>query len=169
MAVLSAKHPWCRSPRSGGCPRPRAGRFPRGRGRARRCVASPSRRAAPGLVAGSSSSIEDAGPERVVDVVVDVGDAVDDADDLSSGVSGSVGPVWLKIPSRTSVVRFRPWPSFSSTSTMRRECSLWRKPHAELLWSCRSAPLRRCGRTACGRDRDRARSPRRGLRVSPGA
>ncbi len=50
-----------------------------------------------------------------------------------SRVNGSVGPVWLRIPSRTSSVRFSPRPSRSSTSTTRSECSLWRKRSREPL------------------------------------
>src|SRR3954451_4754976 len=45
-----------------------------------------------------------------------------------SSVSGSSGPVCLRIPSRTSHVRLSPRPSRSSLSTTRSECSLWRKP-----------------------------------------
>ena len=45
-----------------------------------------------------------------------------------SSVSGSSGPVCLRMPSRTSHVRLRPWPPRSSRSTTRSECSLWRKP-----------------------------------------
>jgi hypothetical protein len=40
--------------------------------------------------------------------VVDVGDAVDQPDDLPSSVSGSVGPVCVRIPAQTSCVRFNP-------------------------------------------------------------
>ena len=45
-----------------------------------------------------------------------------------SSVAGLVGPVWLRMPSRTGAVRFRPTPSRSSTSTTRSECSLCLKP-----------------------------------------
>ncbi len=45
-----------------------------------------------------------------------------------SSVSGSSGPVCLRIPSRTSQVRLSPRPSRSRRSTTRSECSLWRKP-----------------------------------------
>ena len=54
----------------------------RGRARACRCGASRSRRAARSRPRGRSSGDEDPGADRVVDVVVDVRDAVDDADDL---------------------------------------------------------------------------------------
>src|SRR3990170_1761074 len=33
----------------------------------------------------------------------------------------------FRMPSRTSQVRFRPWPPFSRYLTTRRLCSLWRK------------------------------------------
>ena len=52
---------------------------------------------------------------------------------LPSSVSGSTGPVCLRMPSRTSHVRLRPRPSRSSRSTTRSECSLWRKPAAAAL------------------------------------
>ena len=61
-----------------------------------------------------------------------------------SSVSGSVGPVWLRIPSRTSAVRFSPRPSFSSTSTIRSECSLWRNRAAESLLQLRVERLLAC-------------------------
>ena len=44
-----------------------------------------------------------------------------------SSVAGAVGPVWFRMPSRTSCVRFSPRPSRSRCSTMRSECSLCRK------------------------------------------
>ena len=46
---------------------------------------------------------------------------------MPSRVAGSFGPVWLRIPSRVSTVRFRPRPSRSRSSTTRSDCSLWRK------------------------------------------
>ena len=50
-----------------------------------------------------------------------------------SSVSGSSGPVCLRIPSRTSSVRLSPRPSRSSVSTTRSECSLCRKPSRAAL------------------------------------
>ena len=74
------------------------------------------------------------GPHRVVDVVVHVGDDVGDAGDLAfyraRAMSGrrpdrqAALPLRvLAMPSRTSHVRFNPFRSCSSTSTMRRLCS----------------------------------------------
>jgi len=45
-----------------------------------------------------------------------------------SSVCGSFVPVWVRIPSRTSSVRFRP-------SEIRSDCSLWRKRRPKRSWS----------------------------------
>ena len=45
---------------------------------------------------------------------------------------------WFKIPSRTSQVRFSPFPSFSSCSTMRTLCSLCRNPTDETSFNTNS-------------------------------
>ena len=58
---------------------------------------------------------------------------------LPSSVSGESGPVWWRIPSLTSSVRFRPWPSFSSTSTIRSECSLWWNLRPKRSCNCASS------------------------------
>ena len=41
-----------------------------------------------------------------------------------SQVSACKSPVWFRMPSRTSKVRFRPAPPFSMRSTTRTDCSL---------------------------------------------
>ena len=43
-----------------------------------------------------------------------------------SQVSACKSPVWFRMPSRTSAVRFKPAPPFSMRSTTRTDCSLWR-------------------------------------------
>ena len=65
---------------------------------------------------------EQAPADRIVDVVVDVGDAVDEPHDLAlERLAALPSPVCVRIPSRTSAVRF-------SSSAIRSDCSLWRKP-----------------------------------------
>ena len=63
-------------------------------------------------------------PSRMasVDVVVDIGDLIRKADDLS--LQGGWFPAvrWFRMPSRTSFVRFSPLPFFSTTSTTRTLC-----------------------------------------------
>ena len=78
------------------------------------------------LRGGELGRIEHTRVNRIVDIVVDVGDGVDERTILPSSVSGGVGPECCRIPSRTSYARFNPLPSLSSTSTIRRDCSLWR-------------------------------------------
>ena len=50
--------------------------------------------------------------------------------EVRDGILNHTGPVWFRMPSRTSAVRFMPLtPAWnSSTSTTRRLCSLCRKP-----------------------------------------
>ena len=118
-------------------------------------LARRSRRARAISSAGRSPSLEQPVADRVVDVVVDVGDAIDDADDLAlvrlglalAGVRedpvahlvGQVQP--LGDPQRLLVVA---------------EAARRNAPAAP-----RRAPPRRRARTACGPCRGRARSPRR--------
>ena len=90
----------------------------------RREPVSPSTRSPPAAVA----RLEHAGADRVVDVVVDVRDAIDDAHDLALERLRLDRAVCLRMPSRTSHVRLSPRPSRSSRSTTRSECSLCRKP-----------------------------------------
>ena len=53
---------------------------------------------------------------------------------MPSSVAGSAArPEWLTIPSRTGAVRLSPWPSRSSVSTTRSECSWCRNAVAEAL------------------------------------
>jgi len=62
---------------------------------------------------GDFARLKDAGPGGVVQVMVDIGDAVGELDNVASGVVGSgIGEVWLTMPSRASNVRLSPWPSF---------------------------------------------------------
>ncbi len=58
-------------------------------------------------------------------------------------VDGRPEPVWCRMPSRTSAVRFSPRPSRSSTSTTRTECSLWwnSDPYARSERSSASSPV----------------------------
>ena len=64
---------------------------------------------------------QDPEADRVVDVVVDVRHPVDEPDDPSFERRRLLGPVCVRIPSRTSAVRL-------SASAIRSDCSLWRKP-----------------------------------------
>ena len=81
----------------------------------------------------------------------------------------AVGPVWLRMPSRASCVRFRPRPSRSRRSTMRSECWLWRKRGRCAPAARRRGPPRRRVRTAGGRGRGRARRLRQVLVEPQGA
>ena len=127
---------------------------------------------------------EHAGAQRVVDVVVDVGDAVDEPHDLALERRRLARRrVWRRMPSRTGSVRLRPRPSRSSTSTTRSECSLWRKPRPKRSRSAASSavlagvPERRVAEVVAEPDRlgqvlvepqrarDGARDPRRLERV----
>ena len=55
-----------------------------------------------------------------------------------SSVCGIILVWWFNIPSRTSHVRFSPLPSFSSFSTIRTLCSLWRYPSSHSSFKIRS-------------------------------
>ena len=59
---------------------------------------------------GSASASSTPGAQRVVDVVVDVGDAVDEPHDPALERPRELGarPEWQRMPSRTSSHRFRP-------------------------------------------------------------
>ena len=85
--------------------------------------------------AGRSSEREHAGAHRVVDVVVDVGDPVDQPDDLALERRRLARARWSGAGSRRAPARSGS--ARSSTSTTRSECSLWRKPRPK-----RSRPQR---------------------------
>ena len=92
--------------------------------RASRSAPSPSRPSSSISAPGQVLEAQHAGAERVVDVVVDVGDPVDQPHDPALRASpAGCGPVWRRMPSRTCSVRL----SRSISSTTRSECSLWRK------------------------------------------
>ena len=144
---------------------PAAAERRRCRGPGCRCARRAWRRAARSRRAGRSSVRDHPGAQRVVDVVVDVGDAVDDPDDPALERRGLAGPVWLRMPSRTGSVRFRPAPSRSSVVDHAQRVLVVLELAAEALpaGAVERRP-RRCGRTAGGRGRGRARSPRSGPR-----
>ena len=93
----------------------------------------------------------------VVDVVVDVGDAVDEADDLPLERPGSRSPVCVRMPSQVSCVRL-------SERAIRWECSLCRKRPPKCRGARRRARPRPRARRACALCRARARSPHGGPR-----
>ena len=104
----------------------------RSRGGARRGRRRPS--------AGRSPARDDARPQGVLDVVVDVGDAVQQAHDLAlEGGRPAARRCGCRMPSRTSRVRLRPAPSRSSTSTTRR---LWTLCSKRRPWRSRSSASR---------------------------
>ena len=76
---------------------------------------------------------EHPGADRVVDVVVDVRDAVDDADDLPLERLRLVGPGVLEDPVAHLPGEVEPAAVALERSTTRSECSLWRKPPAAAL------------------------------------
>ncbi len=112
------------------------------------------------LLARQVASGQDPEAHRVVDVVVDVGDAVDEAHDLPlERGSGSRSPVWVRMPSHTSCVRLRR-PCDRVTNA---RCGGTRLSEA-LAEHLVERVLARVSERACGPCRGRARSPRRGPR-----
>ena len=121
------------------------------------------------LLSGQVALGEDPGPQGVVDVVVDVGDAVDEAHDpaLERGRLARAGVVEDPVADRLGEVE----PAAVALERVDDPQRVLVVPEARSRCARAApgrAPPRRCARTADGRGRGRARSPRSGPRSAPG-